>query len=424
MSRLKKTRSRIHLFSGAVIMLVLALGFNILLTSVTFEKLYVETFISKNNVVVKDLQRNLATALRFGKSVDKFIGMDKLILEARQHLVPAQKETGKSGTDEDDIVISITYPDGHVIYSSSAQVVGTYLPEAVRLPLPKGTQPSVERHAVEHKGVYYISLPVKHGFSKKWVATVTVAFSQKQVKAMLRGIVMKSIKLIAAVLFSAMTLLIIFLRSLTLDPNISEKSLRRIKFKISATFFIIICLAQITLNLFNLFEFRAHLLDVSTQKSVVMSKLLKQDIEYLLAKGLNIRRLIKMDQKLDDIIAVSPELEGITISDNTGRPLYIAGRHGMRNLTNFENNESQNNGMRSLHNYPGYTVTQNLLNTRKSETGTLDGKLTIHISKNFLFNKLKAITLDSITVLVISIFFFVELLILKRQLIERQITGD
>lgn len=42
MSRLKKTRSRIHLFSGAVIMLVLALGFNILLTSATLEKLILE----------------------------------------------------------------------------------------------------------------------------------------------------------------------------------------------------------------------------------------------------------------------------------------------------------------------------------------------------------------------------------------------
>ncbi len=424
MSQLKKNRARIHLFSGAVIMLVLALGFNILLTSATLEKLYVETFISKNNVVAKDLQRNLETALRFGKSVDKFIGMDKLILEARQHLTSTQKETGESGTDEDDIVVFITSPDGHVVYSSSAGVVGTDLPEATRLPLVKGTQTPMEGHSVEYKGVYYLSLPVKQDFSKKWMATVTVAFSQKQVKAMLRAIVMKSINLIAAVLFCAMTLLIIFLRSLTLDPNRSKKSLRRIKFKISAAFFIIICLAQITLNLFNLFEFRVHFLDVSTQKSVVMSELLKQDIEYLLAKGLNIRRLIKMDQKLADIIAVSPELEGITISDNTGRPLYIASRHGMRNLTTSENNESQDSGMLSVHNYPDYTVIQNLLNTRKSETGVLAGKLTIHISKGFLFNKLKAIALDSITVLVISIFFFVELLILQRQLIERQITGD
>lgn len=419
MSQLKKTRSRIHLFSGAVIMLVLALGFNILLTSATFEKLYVEIFISKNNVVAKDLQRNLETALRFGKRIDKFIGMDKLILEARQHLAPAQKKTGESGTDEDDIVVSITYPDGYVVYSSSAQVVGTNLPEAARLRPAKGTQSPVESHSVKHKGVYYLSLPVKQGLSKKWVATVTVAFSQKQVKTMLRGIIMKSIKRIAAVLFSAMALLIIFLRFLTLDPSSPKKSLRRIKFKISAFFFIIICLAQITLNLFNLFEFRVHFLDVATQKSVVMSELLKQDIEYLLAKGLNIRRLVKMDQTLADIIAASPELDGITISDNTGLPLYVASRHGMHNLTTFENKKSQHSGMFLLHNYPGYTVTQNLLNTRKSETGTL----TVHISKDALFKKLEAITLDSITVLVISIFFFVELLILQIQLIERQVTG-
>ena len=120
-------------------MLVLALGFNIILTSATLEKLYVETFISKNNVVAKDLQCNLETALRFGKSVDKFIGMNKLILEAWQHLAPKQKKTGASGTDEDDIVVSITYPNGHIVYSSSAQVVGTDLSETVWLPMIKGT---------------------------------------------------------------------------------------------------------------------------------------------------------------------------------------------------------------------------------------------------------------------------------------------
>jgi len=424
MSQLTKNRSRIRLFSGAVIMLVLALGFNIILTSATLEKLYVETFISKNNVVAKDLQCNLETAIRFGKSVDKFIGINKLILEAWQHLAPKQEQTGASGTDEDDIVVSITYPNGHIVYSSSAQVVGTDLPETARLPMIKGTRIPVESHSVKHEGIYYLSLPVKQSFSKKWVATVTVAFSQKQIKALLRAIVMKNKNLIAVVLFSAMGLIVISLRSLNLNPSISKESLGRIKFKISAAFFIIICLAQITLNLFNIFEFRTHFLDVSTQKSVVMSELLKQDIEYLLAKGLNLRRLNKMDQKLADIIAVSPELEAITISDTKGQPLYIATQHGMRNLTTSKKNKDTDSGTLSLKSDPDYIVTQDLLNTRKSETDALAGKLTIHISKDFLFNKLKAIALDSITVLVISVFFFVELLIFERQLIERQITGD
>ena len=424
MKHFKKTRSRIRLFSGAFIMLVLALGFNILLTSATLEKLYVETFISKNNVVARDLQRNLETALRFGKSVEKFIGMDKLILEARQHLTSPTPKASLSGTDEDGVVVSITYPDGHVVYSSSSRVVGQDLAEAVRLPLVKGTQKPVESYAVKHEGAYYLSLPVKQDCSKRWVATVTVAFGQKQVKALLRAIVMKNIDLVMVILFSATTLLAIFLRSLTLASNTSKESLKRIKFKISAVFFIIICLSQIILNLFNLAEFRIHFLDISTQKSVVISKLLKQDIEYLLAKGLNIRRLIKMDKKLADVIAASPELEGITISDYKGEPLYIATRHGMRNLTRPGNNKGSDSGPLSLKSYPGYTVTQNLMNTRQVKTGIIAGKLTIHISKDFLFTKLKAIALDSITVLVISIFLFVELLILERQLIERQITGD
>ena len=422
MSQLTKNRSRIRLFLGALIMLVLALGFNIILTSATLEKLYVETVVSQNNVVAKDLQCNLETALRFGKSLDKFIGMDKLILEAWQHLPPKQKRTGASSTGGDDIVVSIAYPDGHIVYSSSAQVVGTSLPETARLPMVKGTQTPVERLAVEHEGVYYLSLPVKQGFSKKWVATVTIAFSQKQIKTLLHAIVLKNKNLITLVLFSAMGLIVIFLRSLNLDPSISKKSLGRIKFKISGTFFIIICLAQITLSLFNLFEFKAHFLDVSTRKSVVMSELLKQDIEYLLAKGLNIRRLRKMEQKLADVIAVSPELEAITILDTKGQQLYIATQHGMRNLTTYEKTKGSDGGTLSLKSDPDYTVTQDLLNTRKSETDALAGKLTIHISKDFLFNKLKEIALDSITVLVISIFFFVELLILELQLIERQIT--
>ncbi|WP_020589849.1 MFS transporter [Desulfobacter curvatus] len=424
MSQFKKNRSRIRLFSGAVIMLVLALGFNIILTSATLEKLYVETVVSKNNVVAKDLQHNIETALQFGKTIDKFIGMDKLLWEARQHLASPKKATGASGAGVNDIAIFITYPDGHIVYSSNSQVVGSNLPETVRPQMVQDTHPPVENHYVKHKGVYYLSLPVKQGVSKKWVATVTVAFSQKQVIALLRTIVMKNKNLIAVVLFSAMGLIAIFLRHLNLDSNISKKSLGRIKFKISAFFFIIICLAQISLSLFNLFEFRVHFLDVSTQKSVVMSELLKQDIEYLLAKGLDIRRLNKMDWKLADVIAVCPELKAITISDTKGQPLYMATQHGMRNLIKPDNNKGSAGRTIPLKSDPDYTVTQDLLNTQKSATGALAGKLTIHISKDFLFNNLKAITLDSITVLVISIFFFVELLILELQLIERQITED
>ena len=422
MTQLKKNRSRIRLLSGAFVMLVLALGFNILLTFATLEKLYVKTFIAKNNVVAQDLRHNLETAVRFGKSVDNFIGMDKLIQDTLQHLAAEQSNTGKSGTNKSDIFVFITDPDGHILYSSNTQVVGTDLPEPVRQPMIKGTNTTEENNAIKYKGVYYLSLPVIQFFSKKQVASVTVAFSQKHVKSMLRTIAMKNIDLIAVVLCSAMGLLFIYLRSLNLERGTSKKTLGQIKFKISAVFFIVICLAQITLSLFNLFEFRNHFVDAFTQKSIVMSKLLKQDIEYLLAKGLNIRRLIKMDEKLADVIAASPELEGITISDDKSKPLYMATQHGMCNRTNAKKNQSADCKTMFLKSAPQYTITQNLFDTQRSKTGALAGKLTIHISKDFLLSKIQSIALDSITVLGVSIFFFVELLILELQLIDRRIT--
>ncbi len=426
MSQLKKTRSRIHLFSGALIMLLLALGFNALLTSATLEKLYVETFISKNNVVAKDLQRNLETALRFGKSLDKFIGMDKLIQEARQHLNPGDitgKPVPNRSGSESDIVISITRPDGFIVYSSASDLVGTQLPEPVRLSGVKDKTEASTTYSVKHKEIYYLSLPVKGGFTKKWVATVTVAFSQTQVKALLRDVMVKNLKLIGLIIICGILQIGALLKSVTLDHQTSDKVIKRIRFKVSITLFCVITLSQIIFSLFNLIEFRTHYLEISSEKSAVMSKLLKQDIEYLLTKGISIRRLVKMDQTLADVIAVSPELEGITISDNHEKPLYIATQHGMENLTSPEKNKKQENQIQPLKRNPGYFIDQNLINTRKFKSGIREGVLTIHISKEFLYNKLKEIALDSFTVLAISIFFFVELLILELQLVQRQLTA-
>ncbi len=221
--------------------------------------------------------------------------------------------------------------------------MGTDLPEPVRLTMIKGKNRTQEDNAIKYKGVYYLSLPVIHFFSKKQVASVTVAFGQEDIKSMLGAIAMKNIALIAAVLFSAMGLLFIYLRSLSLAPNTSKKALGQIKIQNRCGFFHCYLPVPNHLEPVQFCLNSGAILWMRLPKALSMSKLLKQDIEYLLAKGLNIRRLIKMDQKLADIIAVSPELDGITISDDKSKPLYIATRtqHGMCNRTNAKKIKAQ-----------------------------------------------------------------------------------
>ncbi len=404
----RKTRSRIHLIAGALVMLVLALGFNALLTSATLEKLYVETIVSKYNVAAKDLQRNLETALRFGKSLEKFIGIDRLIDNAQQHL-------GRK-----DITISITRPDGHIFYSSDPTLKGGQIPEAA-LGLPPGAQDLDGTHFVKYQGTYYQALPVRGGMNKEWAATVMLAFSEDQAQGLLTSILVKNIKVIGLIIFCGTALLTLLVYSLI--PDTAEAgSLPR--FKISAVFFSVIVLSQVIFTGFNIYEFKNHYLDMSREKNGMLSTLLKQDIEYLLAKGIKIRRMVKMDEKLGDIIAVSPELDAIIIADTHGRPLYIATKQGMQrhtrqpDLTGTQAISQESRGDAD----PDYSLSLDLISRAKDSPPEPVGRIGINISKSYLFKKLRDIALDSITVLAISIFFFVELLILELQLIEKQMS--
>ncbi|MCP4397639.1 MAG: hypothetical protein GY801_10120, partial [bacterium] len=80
----KKQPMKFRLIISAVMLLVLALGFNALLSLNSLEKLYVESIASQYSAIGKDLQRNVEKALRFGKPIEKFIGMEKLLEETKE----------------------------------------------------------------------------------------------------------------------------------------------------------------------------------------------------------------------------------------------------------------------------------------------------------------------------------------------------
>lgn len=430
-----RTKTRMRLITGALIMLILALGFNALLTSASLEKLYVEAIVSKYNVIAKDLQRNLENSLRFGKSLEKFIGIEKLLKETQHNLIHKTdiKENSLiraeelNAVSEKNIVISISKPDGYVFYSTDVQLKGKKLPENVLLGNPDKTnleKESGKRNYIKHENYYIHSLPIRGGWSKKWVATAVFAFSENQVKALLHSVIIKNIKIISIIILCGAALLTILLNLII--PNTSDAKTIP-KFKISVVLFLIIVLSQIVFTGFNTNAFKDYYLEISREKNIVLSRLLKEDIEYLLNKGIRIDKLYKMDNLLGEIIAVSPELDSIMITDKDKNPLYMADKNGTMNFVKIHDKVKIQEILKNAKkNYdPKYHLNLELIKNRKVEgyisADPAKGFISTNISKHFLSNKLKEIALDSITVLAISIFFFVELLILELQLIERQL---
>jgi len=380
----------------------------------------VESIASQYSAIGKDLQRNLEKSLRFGKSLKKFIGINKMLEETKNNLTSEQFEdtnvvTAMKAVSVSDISVSVALPDGSILYSTDEKLVGTTLPEEARIDYggTEGEKNSSGKPAyIKYKNTYITLLPIRD-MKKKWVAIAIIAFNEKQIRSLLDTVRDNNIKMISIILMSSMILLIILLNLATSGEASSYKSL---KLRISLVIFLVIGFAQIVFSGLNTNSFGKYYLQINKQKAQTLTTLLKEDIEFFFSKGIRINKLVKMDVVMGEIIEASPEMNDITISDKDDIPLYMAAKEGM---IDFQKATSEQLGLayrlRGVSD-PEYNIHLDLL-----KGDNIEGYISANMSKAVIFKKLWEIALDSATILVISFLFFGELLILIFQFIERQI---
>jgi predicted MFS family arabinose efflux permease len=413
---------RKFIISGLVL-LILALGFNALLSLSALEKLYLQSVSSKYTAIGKTLQRNLENSLRFGKKIERFFGIEQLLEETRRNLLrkidpesPAGNEISVSVSDY-DISVSLSMPDGTLRYSTDKNRIGTKLPEQLLIPGKSGYRRSNEK--------YIISQPIYNGLEKEQ-AFIIIAFGKKQVGKFLKAAFIRNIKIIG-VIFASSAILLVFAFNIIIPAGPNPHPLP--KLKIYLPLLLIIGISQILFNVLNSGGFKNYYLEISKEKTSVLAMLLKEDIEYYLSKGIRIHKLVKMDERMGELIAAAPELDSMIVADRNGHPLYIATQKGVIDLQKTD--QSQKTALSSLFCgempekiNPEYRFTLKILKNDQAEgyisAESYQGFIFANISKQVLFTKLKEITLDSGTVLVISFLFFAELLILVFQFIQKQ----
>ena len=424
---------------ATIILLVLSLGFNALLSSSSLEKLYVGSLISSYRVVGKDLQRNLEKALRFGKNIKKFTGMNLRLNSTLQHMT---LQSGDILQDTSSLkgpgsvlerYVAIALPDGKIIYSTNEKHTGSALPTKANIDYSKGIDENdvpKESHFVKHKSTYLVTLPIRDR-KKNWVATAVLAFDESQVKALLNSALHQNIQTGGIALACGMILLLIILNVILprerskitkavaektgFFSTIDFKSEEVIKFprrKISIVMFLIIILCQVVFSFFSTNAFKEYYLNINKEKTIMLNTLLKEDIEYLLSKGLRINKLFKMEVMMGEILSALPEVNDITLLDREEIPLYMASKKG---VINFSKDSSY-----TPKDLPDFSGEYNMrINVEKD--GKIEGYLSTNLSREMVWSKIWETIWDSGTVLVISILFFVELLILIFQFLEKQV---
>jgi predicted MFS family arabinose efflux permease len=415
----------VRLFAGGFFLLILALGFNALLTYGSLEKLYIESIVSSYQVVGKDLQRKLEQSLRFGKNIQKFVGMNQLLEETKSRLTArtnVQTPAASSAENQHQqgagsVTVSVALPDATILYSADEKLVGTAVPKKAWMqysPTGAGSSQPTQMNYVKYQHSYLITLPV-FDREKTWAATILMGFGEEQAEILLHNLVNRNLAIIAIIMAFCVLLLVLMLHLLVpVDAALDSRKFP--KTRVCALLFIIVGLAQILFSGLNTYDYHNYFLQITRDKVETLTGFLRQDIEYLFSKGIQIDRLVKMDILMGEIIAASPELNDLTISDQERRPLYRATKEG---VTDFQKTRDE-------HRHPALEAASEadsayIIRTELSRDGVTEGAISGAISKEVVIAKTREVILDSATVLVISLLFLVEILILILPFIEQQI---
>lgn len=429
----KNTRKiRLEILLAAALLNIFALSFNILLTSSSLQKQYVASLISTYEVIGYDLKQNIERAVKFGKSIEKFVGLEVLLDETldalSQHELVA-KTDDNGGTPAKDRYLAVVLPDNVILYSSNRDLVGATLPEEAHIPfkdISAAEKKKKEAISIKSEESYFIILPI---YDRKgaWIASVILTFDEDKVKALTGKILEEKLLFGALTLLVVLFLLYLFLGfflpqehsglykriSALLPIKNSNQATPLTKGKISALLFVSIFICQISFSWFSMNSFKDYFLRITKEKTVILSSLLQEDIEYFLDKGLKLNKLYKGEVILGDAIVSLPEVESISVLDHDSRPLYIAKQDRVINTTKDGSSEPDRQDYSPSQ--PDYNV---LLNIKKSEE--IQGYISTNISQDIIWAKLKAIALDTATILLISILFSVELVIILFNVLQQK----
>ena len=405
------------LIVSSVILFICAVGFNTLYTLTSLEKLYIETNVSEYRVIAKDLHRKIENGLHYGKSFLNFFGMEKLLVSEKQKLLKkvTRRNLGLIAPEKklqnEDISISIAKLNGTIIYSDHKDLIGKKLPKPL---MANQIEPALDSNSfkpsdfVKHEDSYFTTLIVNDRDKNK-VGVISISFEEKQIKNFLENIFKKNSLTIILISVSCILALILLLAALPMDVKRFSKT------KISFIVFFIICSAQVMSSGFMTYIFKDHFIEISKDNSEALTSIVKRDIDYLLNMGIHIDHLVKMDSYLRRVILSTPELNDITIYDRNNHPLYRATRTSKTDFQKSKNAYTQ-----------WIEATRPLSNTEynaKAELFSTDqylGYISTNTSRSILLKKVMDIAMDSLTVLIISILFSVEMLILIFKYVARQ----
>ncbi len=356
---------RLRVFTLSFIILLTALAFNAGLSIHGFAKVYLQSLISRLGLEGRQMQIALENDLRFGKPLDKMLGIHRLAGAAMER----QPDIG-------DIVVDL--PDGRTLFAIRP---GLQSNAKSWSSVPSSTKDvGGERMAVSAKpldGWYRLSFEL-HDRQRTTVGALSLYMEQKVEKVGVAAVLMQSLAGLGLTAAAGFTLApLVFPWFGRLEPGDGQS-------RVLAGLMITLGLAQMAYSLHNTQLLNEEYRRLVENQAEAVATFLQQDLKALLDKGLRHDKLVGITKVFDRILKGNPEVAAIDLQDPAGKSLYAVG-------------DRQPN--------VGSSCSRPLV----VKSGENVGTVVVFASQSFLDARLRTGLLDALTVAVVSLLFLTEM---------------
>ncbi|WP_346355610.1 MFS transporter [Azotosporobacter soli] len=362
----------------AVLITVVVLGFSGWLNILSFKKNHVDSLVAGYAVAGGETRREIEYALRYGKPVTNFYGMQELLGKTAAYAPGLEN-------------IRLALPDGRVLYGMQVEDTGLRLPPAVVAKLDFQQERAARDYAyVLQEKDYHLLLPVRDR-QENWVAVLDMSFAAADVDAEAErqmGPIIRSMLLIAAAAAFCLGALLWLVPLWAADGSFRRK-------RILFLFIAVLGAAQLSYAAASTSTFKTAYLAIAQKNTLLSAAIIQQDVDRVIGMGVPYQRLRGVDEWLQRIVRSVPELETIYLSDAQGQLL-----HGSAAAAPS-----------------GEAAFQYSMPLRPDRSG-VEAQLHVVLSKAYVEDKVKNILLDALTVSLISFFFMVEVVLFVLRLLK------
>lgn len=374
--------------------LLFALVLNMALSTLSLEKIYTDSLISEYTVIGRYYSRKIERSLSFGKILPKFIGMPKLLNDIKKQNQKIYQIFIFSAEKEPLFSLNQDMP------SSASAILDQKV--ASRL------QNMSDDFWHYKDSSYHLIFALSGGssFAKNVQGYMEIVLPELIVKNKIEELIIASGKLL--VIFSVSSALVFLLLALLFLPagRKNRKYTFSLKTRTLLATSLVLILSQVGFSYFDVSGFRDRYFENIREKCQAMGKLLQIDVNYLLGLGIPINRMVGIDNLLRDILVFTPDLSDISIVDKVGDSLYRVEAKNSKEVPGSDSHaagavEPKNGSHRRFSHSDGETKYRIALPVQKS--GQPAGYVHLHISKSFIFAKIRDLVFDSATVVVVSL---------------------